>query len=347
MPAIKPLYSLRDFNYDLPEELIAQNPSSERGGSRLFILKRNPENFTHSYFEKIGDYLKDDDILVFNDARVLPARIFCRRESGGKLEIVLAEKIDSHRWKIICNRTARMKNGESFFPEKDRTIQFRITGREDEYLLIETGVELTEAVLKSIGEVPLPPYIKRAAYNSDSERYQTVYASKSGAVAAPTAGLHFTNELLDSLCARGITTVFTTLYVSWGTFSPVRENDISLHKMHSEKYILENDAAEIINSGRSKGRRIISVGTTALRVLESTYHEGRNQPGEGNTDIFIYPPYKIKSANALFTNLHTPGSTLLMLVAAFAGYDSIMNAYAEAVKERYMFFSYGDAMFII
>lgn len=347
MSSLKPLYSLQDFNYDLPEELIAQSPSDRRGGSRLFVLNRAPLNYTHTTFDSIGDYLKDDDILVFNNARVLPARIFCRRESGGRVEIVLAEQIDLFRWKIICNRTARMRTGDFLYPEKDRSVSLKITGREDEYLVVETGVELSENILENIGEIPLPPYIKRKACMSDSERYQTVYASRSGAVAAPTAGLHFTDELIGDLRKRGIGIVFTTLYVSWGTFSPVRENDIMKHKMHSERYILDEPAADMINRGREAGRRIISVGTTALRVLESTYSDGCNKPGEGSTDIFIYPPYKIKSADALLTNLHTPGSTLLMLVAAFAGYDAVMEAYREAISRRYRFFSYGDAMLII
>lgn len=346
MPEKKPPYSLQDFNYSLPEELIAQVPSQRRDSSRLFVLNRRSGDFIHTSFSSITSYLNDDDVLVFNNARVINARIFCRRETGGRVEIVLAENISPLSWKIICNRTARLKTGEKLYPEGDRSIAFTISGRDGEYLVVGTSVCLDSGVLERIGVVPLPPYIRRDADDEDSERYQTVYASKSGAVAAPTAGLHFTPEILDALRSRGIQTVFTTLFVSWGTFSPVRENDLSLHHMHSEKYILDESSAGIINSARSAGRRIVAVGTTALRVLESTFRDGANVPGEGSTDIFIYPPYEIRSAGALLTNLHTPGSTLLMLVSAFAGYGLVMSAYAEAVREGYRFFSYGDAMFI-
>ncbi|HPS58413.1 MAG TPA: tRNA preQ1(34) S-adenosylmethionine ribosyltransferase-isomerase QueA [Spirochaetota bacterium] len=347
MPEKKSPYSLQDFNYHLPEELIAQIPSQRRDSSRLFVLNRSSGQFTHTSFSSVAGYLKDDDILVFNNAKVINARIFCRRETGGRVEVVLAENISPSSWKIICNRTARIRTGEILHPENEPSISFAVTGREGEYLIIETDTDLDETVLDRIGVVPLPPYIRRDADAADSERYQTVYASMTGAVAAPTAGLHFTPEILDTLRGRGITTVFTTLYVSWGTFSPVRGDDLSLHKMHSEKYILDDESAGMINSARRAGRRIVAVGTTALRVLESTFRDGANVPGGGSTDIFIYPPYKIKSADALLTNLHTPGSTLLMLVSAFAGYDLVMAAYAEAVRERYRFFSYGDAMLIL
>lgn len=347
MPEKKPPYSLQDFNYHLPEELIAQVPSQRRDSSRLFVLDRRSGEFTHTFFSSVTGYLKDNDILVFNNAKVINARIFCRRETGGRVEVVLAESLSPLSWKIICNRTARIRSGEKLYPENDPDIAFTVTGRDGEYLVIQTCTCLDDAVLDRIGVVPLPPYIRRDAEQADSERYQTVYASRSGAVAAPTAGLHFTPEIMDTLRARGIRMVFTTLYVSWGTFSPVRENDLSLHKMHSEKYILDETSAAIINSARRDGRRIVAVGTTALRVLESTFRDGANVPGEGVTDIFIYPPREIKSADALLTNLHTPESTLLMLVSAFAGYDLVMAAYAEAVRERYRFFSYGDAMLIL
>ena len=347
MPEKKSPYSLQDFNYHLPEELIAQVPSRRRDSSRLFVLDRGSGQFTHTSFSSVTGYLKDDDILVFNNAKVINARIFCRRETGGRVEVVLAENISPLSWKIICNKTARIRIGEKLHPENDPAMAFTVAGREGEYLVIETGTSLDEPVLDRIGVVPLPPYIRRDADDTDSERYQTVYASKAGAVAAPTAGLHLTPGILDTLRERGITMVFTTLYVSWGTFSPVRENDLSLHKMHSEKYILDPVSAGIINSGRRAGRRIVAVGTTALRVLESTFRGGGNMPGGDSTEIFIYPPYEIKSADALLTNLHTPGSTLLMLVSAFAGYDLVMAAYAEAVRERYRFFSYGDAMLIL
>lgn len=340
-------YSLEDFYYDLPEKLIAQNPAEKRDDSRLFILDRTSGGFTHSFFNRLTDHLTRGDLLVFNNAKVIHARIFCKRESGGRVEIVLAQKIDELHWYVICNRTKRLQHGEKIYPVKNSAIPLTITGRDGEYLLLKSDVSLTDKLLEEIGEIPLPPYIKRESISSDSERYQTVYASVSGAVAAPTAGLHFTQKILSELQEEGIETAYTTLFVSWGTFSPVRDNDLKNHKMHSERYLLDTETAGRINKVRDEGRRIIAVGTTSLRVLESTYRDGANHPGSGETDIFIYPPYRIKSINGMITNLHTPYSTLLMLVSAFAGYDLIMRAYREAVQMEYRFFSYGDAMLIL
>ena len=340
-------YTLKDFHYNLPEKLIAQKPMESRDESKLFLLNRNTGEFIHTGFKSLINYLNKDDLLVFNNTKVLNARVYCKKESGGSLEIVLTQQLSSLKWYMISNRTKRLKTDDRFFPLKDESVVFTVQGRSGEYVEVETNIELTEDLLKQIGEVPLPPYIKRESEKFDEERYQTIYASKSGAVAAPTAGLHFTDDILNDLKNMEIELVFTTLHVSWGTFSPVREDDLSRHKMHSEKFILDKISAERINSARVQGRRIIAIGTTSLRVLESTYADGLNIPGEGFTDIFIYPPRKIKSADALFTNLHTPESTLLMLVAAFAGYDLIMKAYEEAVRMEYRFFSYGDAMLII
>lgn len=340
-------YSLEDFYYDLPEKLIAQSPTEKRDESRLFMLDRASGTFNHSFFNKLTDHLIKGDLLVFNNAKVIHARIFCTRETGGRVEIVLARKIDDLHWHVICNRTKRLHQGENIYPVKNSSISLTITGREGEYLIIESGVILTDEILEEIGEIPLPPYIKRECSSSDSERYQTVYASVSGAVAAPTAGLHFTDKILNGLHEKGIETAYTTLFVSWGTFSPVRDNDLKNHKMHSERYLLDSETAERINRAREEGRRIIAVGTTSLRVLESTYRDGANHPGSGDTDIFIYPPYRVKSINGMITNLHTPYSTLLMLVSAFAGHELIMKAYEEAVRLEYRFFSYGDAMLIL
>lgn len=347
MEQLRKEYTLEDFNYNLPERLIAQKPVESRDGSKLFILNKNTGDFIHTEFKSLIKFLKKDDLLVFNNTKVLNARIYCTKNTGGSLEIVLTQKILNNRWFIISNRTKRLKINDKFHPVKDKNITFTVLGREGEYLEVAVNYDLTEDILKDIGEVPLPPYIKRDSNKSDEDRYQTVYAEESGAVAAPTAGLHFTDDILRTFKDMGIELVFTTLHVSWGTFSPVRENNLSMHKMHSEKFVLDNYAAERINLARANDRRIIAIGTTSLRVLESTYLDGVNIPGEGYTDIFLYPPYKIKSADALFTNLHTPGSTLLMLVASFAGYDMIMKAYEEAVKNEYRFFSYGDAMLII
>jgi len=347
MKELKKEYTLKDFHYNLPDRLIAQKPVEIRDESKLFILNRNNGEFTHTGFKSLINFLNPEDLLVFNNTKVLNARIYCVKESGGALEIVLTEKLSDTRWFIISNRTKRLKLNDRFFPLKNKSIAFTVSGRSGEYVEVSTSINLTEEILLRIGEVPLPPYIKRESDEVDIERYQTIYAEESGAVAAPTAGLHFTSEMLESLKEKGIECVFTTLHVSWGTFSPVREDDLSKHKMHSEKFILDNISAERINLARIQKRRIIAVGTTSLRVLESTYKNGVNIAGEGYTDIFIYPPRKIESVNALFTNLHTPESTLLMLVASFAGYDLIMKAYEEAVRKEYRFFSYGDAMLII
>ncbi len=339
-------YKLEDFVYDLPEELIAQKPSVNRTESRLFVLKRESGEFIHRRFSDIGNFLRDDDVLVFNNARVIQARIFARRESGGLVEIVLARSLSPGNWLAISNKTKKLKPGEILHPVKNLQVNFTVKGRAGEYIEIESSCDLTAEFLETIGEVPLPPYIKRESDGFDAERYQTVYSSEPGAVAAPTAGLHFTDELLKELNSRGIETYFLTLYVSWGTFSPVRHNDLKLHDMHTENYVLPQNIADRINDARNTGKRIIAVGTTSLRVLESTFKDGRNLAGTGETDIFIYPPMKVKSIDCLITNLHTPKSTLLMLISAFAGYEVTMKAYREAVNERYRFFSYGDSMFI-
>lgn len=340
-------YRLEDFYYDLPEKLIAQAPLESRDESRLLVLNRLKSEFIHSSFKLLPDFLETNDLLVFNDTKVLPARIYCVRSSGGLMEIVLTRNITMNRWFVISNRTKRLKINDKFFPVKNDKITFTLKGRSGEYLEIESDTELTDPILSIIGEIPLPPYIKRKSNTYDNERYQTVYASKPGAAASPTAGLHFTDEILKKLSDKRIDKVFITLHVSWGTFSPVRECDLSKHKMHSEKFILDENTAEKINSTRSSGGRIIAVGTTSLRVLESTFIDGRNIASEDCTDIFIYPPYKVKSADALITNFHTPGSTLLMLAAAFGGYEFIMEAYKEAVSMQYRFFSYGDSMLIL
>ena len=341
------IYILNDFYFDLPEELVAQYPAEKRSDSRLFILDRNKEYFQHKLFFEIGEFLREGDVLVINNAKVIPARVYFRRETGGLVEIVLAQKLSGNRWLVISNKTKKLKSGDFLYSDIDHSVKIQILKRQDEYLEIESGIELTENLLNRIGEIPLPPYMKRESNSVDSLRYQTVYAKKGSAAAAPTAGLHFTDELISSLKSKGVVFADTTLDVSWGTFQPVRDNDLSKHKMHYETYCLPEESAYIINNARKKGRRIIAVGTTSLRVLESTFENGVNIPGNNNTGIFIYPPYKIQSIDAMITNFHTPYSTLLMLVSAFASYDKIMNAYKTAVKEKYRFFSYGDAMLIL
>jgi S-adenosylmethionine:tRNA ribosyltransferase-isomerase len=340
------IYTLADFDFNLPDDLIAQFPADKREGSRLMAVNRKENAVSHAMFNNIADFFHSGDVLVFNDAKVIHARIHCFRGSGGAVEVVLIEKKSEIEWKIISNRTARLSIGEKLHTVKDKGVSLEITGKKEGVLLIKSNCPLTPSLLETIGEVPLPPYIKRKSTTTDSERYQTVYAKTTGAVAAPTAGLHFTRDLLDSIEGMGVSIVLCTLFVSWGTFQPVRDNDLSKHLMHSEKYLLSPEAAEIINAARGEGRRIIAVGTTSLRVLESTLDGIRNVPGHGETDIFIYPPKEVKSIDALITNFHTPHSTLLMLVCAFGGYDLMMKSYREAVEQRYRFFSYGDSMII-
>jgi S-adenosylmethionine:tRNA ribosyltransferase-isomerase len=340
-------FTLQDFDFNLPDDLIAQYPTEKRDDSRLLVAETSSDSIEHAKFKQIGKYLISGDVLVVNDARVISARMFFRRETGGAVEVILARKHEKLRWQIITDRMGRLKIGETLFSVEDDSISIKIIRRIEDCFDIETSVEFDERLIGKIGIMPLPPYINRKADDIDTMRYQTVYADKSGAVAAPTAGLHFTDVLMNGLKDMGIIFAPLTLYVSWGTFKPVRDNDLSLHKMHDECYVLPEKTAEIINSARKEKRRIIAVGTTALRVLESTYFEGENRPGKGETNIFIYPPYDIKSADCLITNFHTPKSTLLMLVSAFGGYEFMMKIYKTAIDQKYRFFSYGDAMIII
>ena len=340
-------YTLSDFYFDLPEELIAQYPLQQRDESRLFVIHRESGLFEHRIFRDITEYFHRGDTLVFNDARVMKARIFFFRQSGARIEVVLTRRKSDHEWLILTNRTKRLRAGEVISACKDNKIKFHIQGRHNEYLIARSNIELTEDVITSIGEMPLPPYIKRAAEEIDDDRYQTVYASRYGSAAAPTAGLHFTPELLRKLADKDVGNVTVTLNVSWGTFQPVRTEDLSQHTMHTESYSISKEAALSINAARDEKRRIIAVGTTSLRVLESSYDRGITKLGPDETNLFIRPPCNIRSTQALVTNFHTPFSTLLMLVAAFAGYDTIMKAYNEAVRLQYRFFSYGDAMLIV
>ncbi len=340
-------YTLDDFDFFLPDELIAQHPSEKRDESRLFVLDRKEATYTHSGFASLPAFLRSGDILVFNDAKVICARIPCRKKSGGAVEMLLTSQIDACKWKAITNRTRRLGQNEIIYSDKDNTVEFRIINKNNEIVEIESNTELTDEVLSAIGGLALPPYIKRVLNAEDTIRYQTVFARESGAVAAPTAGLHFTNELISSIKEMGVRMVNLTLFVSWGTFQPVRINDISRHRMHSERYFLSEESADIINTARGSGKRIIAVGTTSVRVLESTFSDGKNVPGKGDTDIFIYPPRTISSVDSLITNFHTPQSTLLMLTTAFGGYETVMEAYREAVRLNYRFFSYGDSMLIL
>jgi S-adenosylmethionine:tRNA ribosyltransferase-isomerase len=339
-------YTLNDFNFNLPESQIAQKPLSQRDDSNLMILNKETGAVTHSKFSQIIKFLRKDDVLVLNNTRVIEARIKCHRSSGGALELLLIEKINNTEWKCITNRTSRLKLNEKLFADESNDIFFEIIKKDDGVFTVQANNKITDTILKKIGSIPLPPYIKRDSNEEDSNRYQTVYAKKGTSVAAPTAGLHFTENLINEIKLRGIDIETVNLTVSWGTFQPVRENDLSKHKMHSEFFELSKETASRLNAARKSGRRIIAVGTTSLRVLESCYENNSYLPQEGSTDIFLYPPCEIKSIDAIITNFHTPYSTLLMLVCSFGGYDKIMHAYKIAVKENYRFFSYGDSMFI-
>ncbi len=341
------LYLLNSYDFDLPEDLIAQYPSSKREESRLFIINRKNRHYVHEKFYNLPEYINPNDILIFNDAKVIPARIFCKRSTGATIEIVLTKKLQDNMWEAICNRLKRIKSGEILHPVKKDSVSIVIVEKSETGITVQFEPSLDFAMLEEIGELPLPPYIQRTLDKTDYERYQTVFARQYGAAAAPTAGLHFTDDLLKKIRDKGAQIAFLTLYVSWGTFQPVRVNDIRLHTMHTEEYYLPKETVDNIYKAKECGGRVIAVGTTSLRVLESVYHNGEYRHGEGATNIFIHPPYVVKSVDALITNFHTPKSTLLMLVAAFAGYDCIMEAYREAVKEKYRFFSYGDATLIL
>ena len=336
-----------DFDYELPEELIAQTPLEKRDSSRLLILDKKTGDIEHKHFSDIIDYLEKDDILVLNNTKVLPARLIGEKEeTKAVIEILLLKNIKNDIWECLVKPARRIKVG-TIVSFGDGLLKAKCIKELDEgirhFELIYDGI-LYE-ILDKLGTMPLPPYIHEKL--ADQSRYQTVYAKEIGSAAAPTAGLHFTEELLKKIKDKGITICYVTLHVGLGTFRPVNVENVNEHKMHSEYYEMSRDVAKILNDAKKNNKRIISVGTTSTRVLEtvvSKYNEFREC--SGFTDIFIYPGYKFKAINALITNFHLPKSTLVMLVSALAGKDNILNAYKIAVKEKYRFFSFGDAMFI-
>ena len=347
---------IKEFDYDLPPELIAQYPVEKRDHSRLMVLHRERKAIEHRSFFHIADYLKKGDVLVLNDARVIPARLAGRKESGGTAEVLLLKHLANGNprestWLCLVHASKRPKIHSKIFFEESLAAEVMAEGEEG-FTLTFTGESSVEDALERIGITPLPPYIKRCNDPedgcSDRDRYQTVFARSRGAVAAPTAGLHFTRELLDEIAGKGIHVVFLTLQVGWGTFQPVRVERIEDHRMYAEDYALDSSAAHVLNEARRRGGRIISVGTTTTRLLESVVSaDGMVKPGRGSTDLFIYPGYSFKAIDCLITNFHVPQSTLVMLVAAFAGKECILNAYHEAIAEGYRFYSYGDAMMIV
>lgn len=337
-----------DFYFDLPEELIAQVPLKERDKSRLMVLDKKTGKVNHKGFREILDYLKPGDCLVLNNTRVIPARLFGVKDTGANVEFLLLKRIDQNRWQTLVKPGKRAKIGAKFYFGNHKELKGEIVELSEEGTrIIEFTYEgIFEEVLDRLGNMPLPPYITEKL--EDKERYQTVYSKHRGSAAAPTAGLHFTEDLLMELKDKGVKIAYITLHVGLGTFRPVKSENILEHKMHSEFYMVSKETADIINSTKSKGGRIISVGTTATRTLETVgNNEGVIREGNGWTDIFIYPGYKFKVINGLLTNFHLPESTLIMLVSALAGKENVLKAYNKAVKEEYRFFSFGDAMLII
>lgn len=336
-----------DFWYDLPEELIAQTPLQERDSSRLLVLNRETGELQHQHFYDILDYLCPGDCLIMNDSRVLPARLLGHRSTGGAAELLLLRELEDNRWECLVKPGRKLQPGQDvIFGNGELTATVREIC-EDGNRIVEfhyQGIFLE--VLERLGKMPLPPYIK--AELKDQERYQTVYSKALGSAAAPTAGLHFTNDLLEKIRAKGVNTGFVTLHVGLGTFRPVKADEITDHHMHSELCTISHETASLINRTKDNGGRVICVGTTSCRTLESLVgDDGRFKAGSRWTDIFIYPGYRFKAMDGLITNFHLPESTLVMLVSAFAGREYVLHAYSEAVKERYRFFSFGDAMLIV
>jgi len=337
---------LSDFDFTLPEELIAQTPAEERDRSRLLVLDKRTGSVSHTIFRQIADYLKPGDVLVLNDTKVFPCRLPAKKAGGGKAEIFLLEEKGINLWHALIKGGVEIGKKVTVAPGVDA----EMCGNVDEGIRIVRfhGVPDIKALLSELGKTPLPPYIKREPLAGDIGRYQTVFASREGAVAAPTAGLHFTPELLTDLRSRGVETAMITLHVGPGTFQPVRVTNIAEHRMHPERFSVPVEAAERINRARSEGRRIIAVGTTSVRSLEtSAQADGNVRAGEGTSDLFIYPGYHFRVVDGMITNFHLPKSTLLMLVAAFAGRENVLNAYRAAIGQRYRFYSYGDAMLIL
>ena len=336
----------QDFYYDLPEELIAQTPLQQRDASRLLVLNRKTGERAHRHFYDIIDYLQPGDCLVMNNSRVLPARLLGHRPTGGAVEVLLLRDLGDKKWECLCKPGRKMQIGNEVIFGNGELTAVVTEVKEDGNRVVEFRYEgIFLEVLERLGKMPLPPYIK--AELADQERYQTVYSKETGSAAAPTAGLHFTNDLLDKIREKGIKTAFVTLHVGLGTFRPVKAENIHEHHMHSELCMISEETAQMLNETRQKGGRIVCVGTTSCRTLESLVSEdGSFKVGSKWTEIFIYPGYTFKAMDALITNFHLPESTLVMLVSAFAGRDNVLAAYEEAVQQHYRFFSFGDAMYL-
>ena len=332
------------FDYNLPKELIAYFPSQKRDESRMMVYFRKDDKIVHTVFKKFPDYVSSDDLIIANNVKVIPAKIIGKKETGGKVEILLIRKLNENRWEAFLKASKIPKLGGEIFIDKN--IICKICNKVENRFIIEFSEDFS---LEKYGKIPLPPYIKREVKEIDYTRYQTIFADDKhkGAIASPTAGLHFTNEIIEILKEKGVKICFVTLYVSFATFQPVKVENILEHKMHYEDYEIPKETEKIVNENFGK-KNIVAVGTTVVRALEDNYLRfKRIKSGKFTTNLFIYPGFKFNVVNKLLTNFHLPKSTLLMLVSAFAGRENILRCYEEAIKKRYRFFSYGDCMFII
>lgn len=336
---------IEEFDFDLPHHLIAQAPLQKRDSSRLLVLNKNTKLFSDKKFVDFVDLLNTNDLLIFNDTRVIKARLFGKKITGGKVEIMIERILDDHHALAHLKTSRKILDSTVFEINKD--VSVKVVRKENDLFYIKFNSNLSSYdILEKYGHIPLPPYIERSADKSDENRYQTIYAKESGAVAAPTAGLHFTNEIFKALNDKKIKYTFLTLHVGAGTFQPVRENDLDRHQMHSESFNVPDKTIQMIDDAKSKNGRIIAIGTTVLRALESKFSEETIQSGFKETSIFIKPGYTFKIVDALLTNFHLPKSTLFILVSAFSGSDTMKKLYQHAIKNEYRFFSYGDATFI-
>ncbi|MBX0312650.1 MAG: tRNA preQ1(34) S-adenosylmethionine ribosyltransferase-isomerase QueA [Sulfurihydrogenibium sp.] len=334
---------LSDFDYHLPKELIAKYPAQPRDSCRLMVLNRKDKTIEHKIFRDVIDYLKPGDTLVLNNTKVIPARLIGKKEkTGANIEVFLLRPIEDNIWEALIKNVRRLKKNQKIIISDDFYVEF--LDRDDEKAIVKIYSKDIKSDLEKYGHVPLPPYIEREDEEKDKDYYQTVFAEKEGSVASPTAGLHFTKELLEKIKEKGVNIAYITLHVGLGTFKPVKTEDITKHKMHEEYFTIPKETLEMIKKTKENKKSVVAVGTTVVRALE-TY--GKFGKTEGFTDIFIYPPYEFKIVDKLITNFHLPKSTLLMLVSAFADRDFILRAYNEAIKEKYRFFSYGDAMLIV
>lgn len=343
--------TLDDFNYNLPEELIAKYPTEKRDEAKMLVVDKITGDIVHKHFYDFVDYLNPNDVLILNNTKVIPARLLGKKETGANIEIFLTRYLGENDWQAIIRNSKRLKDGDIVIISDILKVLIKKKGEaNNDGNIPEHLVELIysngsmEDILNKTGKIPLPPYIQREVEEKDKEDYQTVYAKVSGSVAAPTAGLHFTNEILEKIEKKGIKIAYVTLNVGLGTFLPVKTNDINNHKMHTESYFIPKETADIINNKKGS---LVAIGTTSLRCLEANFKKfGKIKEGYDETDIFIYPPYDFKVVDKLLTNFHLPKSTLLMLVSAFSSRETILNAYNEAIKNNYRFFSYGDCTFL-